>query len=372
MKRIAIIFGTRPEAIKLAPLINEFKKNTSEFEIINISTGQHKEMLDQVVKFFNISINYDLSLMTPNQSLSELSSKILISLDGVLKKENPDYVFVHGDTTTTAFASIAAFYNKIKLCHIEAGLRTFDKFSPFPEEINRTITGKLTDLHFAPTEQAMQNLTSEGIKKGSICVTGNTVVDALLDAVSIIKTSNDSQIESLKKIIPRNKKIILVTGHRRENFGKGFQNICNALQILSENPNIHIIYPVHLNPNVKNVVFNILKDNKNISLISPLGYPAFTWLMNESYLILTDSGGVQEEAPSLGIPVLVMRDNTERPEGIKAETAFIVGTNKEKIIKHVNKFLDDKDWYNKISKKTNPYGSGDASKKIIQFLKKNG
>ena len=207
MKKIAIIFGTRPEAIKLAPLINEFKKNTSEFEIINISTGQHKEMLDQVVKFFNISINYDLSLMTPNQSLSELSSKILISLDGVLKKENPDYVFVHGDTTTTAFASIAAFYNKIKLCHIEAGLRTFDKFSPFPEEINRTITGKLTDLHFAPTEQAMQNLTSEGIKKGSICVTGNTVVDALLDAVSIIKTSNDSQIESLKKIIPKNKKI---------------------------------------------------------------------------------------------------------------------------------------------------------------------
>ena len=372
MKKIAIIFGTRPEAIKLAPLIKEFKKNSSEFEIINISTGQHKEMLDQVVNFFNLSINYDLSLMTPNQSLSELSSKILISLDEVLKKEKPDYVFVHGDTTTTAFASISAFYNKIKLCHIEAGLRTFDKFSPFPEEINRTITGKLTDLHFAPTEQAMKNLINEGIKKDSICVTGNTVVDALLDAVSISKTSDDPQIESLKKIVPMNKKIILVTGHRRENFGKGFQNICNALQILSKNPKIHIVYPVHLNPNVKNVVFENLKDKKNISLINPLGYPAFTWLMDKSYLILTDSGGVQEEAPSLGIPVLVMRNNTERPEGIKAKTAFIVGTNTEKIIKNVYQFLDDKNWYNKVSKNTNPYGDGNASKKIIQFLKKNG
>ena len=372
MKKIAVIFGTRPEAIKLAPLINEFKKNSSEFEIINISTGQHKEMLDQVVNFFDINIDYDLSLMTPNQSLSELSSKILVSLDKVLKKEMPDYVFVHGDTTTTAFASITAFYNQIKLCHIEAGLRTFDKFSPFPEEINRTITGKLTDLHFAPTEQAMQNLLNEGTKKESICVTGNTVVDALFEAVLISKKSDDLQIKNLKKIITENKKIILVTGHRRENFGQGFKNICKALQNIAKNPNVHIVYPVHLNPNVKKIVFEMLKNIKNITLIDPLGYPAFTWIMNKSFLILTDSGGVQEEAPSLGIPVLVMRDNTERPEGVDAKTAFLVGTDDKKIIKHVNEFLNDKEWYNEISKKSNPYGDGNASKKILDFMVKNG
>ena len=371
-KKILFVFGTRPEAIKVAPLIKEFQKNKQHFNVCVVSTGQHKEMLDQVIDFFDIKLDYELKLMTPNQSLNQLSGKILNSLKDVLDKEKPDYVFVHGDTTTTAFASIASFYNQIKICHIEAGLRTFNKYSPFPEEINRTITGRLTDLHFAPTEQAAQNLLSENINKDSIIITGNTVIDALLDGIEITKDYHDSQISGLKKIISNEKKTILVTGHRRENFGKGFENICNAILELSKNPNINIVYPVHLNPNVKDTVHKILSGKENIHLINPLSYPAFIWLMNKSYIILTDSGGVQEEAPSLGIPVLVMRNNTERPEGVKAKTALLVGTNKNKIISNVNNLINNESEYKKISLKKNPYGDGMASKKIVEYMKQNG
>lgn len=371
-QKIMFIFGTRPEAIKVAPLIKEFQKNLKIFDVCTISTGQHKEMLDQVVNFFKIKINYDLSLMTENQSLNQLSAKILISLKDILDKEDPEYIFVHGDTTTTAFASIAAFYNQIKICHIEAGLRTFNKYSPFPEEINRTLTGKLADIHFAPTEKAKQNLIIEGVDDNSIEVTGNTVIDALLNGVEISKTYNDKQIDFLNNIILENKKIILVTGHRRENFGAGFQNICDALTEISDNKDVQIIYPVHLNPNVKNVVHKMLGHISNIHLIEPLNYPAFTWLMNKSYIILTDSGGVQEEAPSLGVPVLVMRNNTERPEGVTAKTAILVGTDKEKIVQNVNKLLFEKIHYEKISLNENPYGDGTASKKIVNYMIKNG
>ena len=308
--------------------------------------------------------------MTPNQSLSELSSKILVSLDDVLNKEKPDYVFVHGDTTTTAFASISAFYNKIKLCHVEAGLRTHDKFSPFPEEIVELLQESWQIfILLQPKKQCKIFLMKD--QKENVQITGNTVVDALLEAVLINKTNKDSQIENLKNLIPKNKKIILVTGHRRENFGEGFYNICKALLDLAKNPSVHIVYPVHLNPTVKYIVFEMLGDNKNITLIDPLEYPAFTWLMNQSYLILTDSGGVQEEAPSLGIPVLVMRENTERPEGVIAKTAFLVGTNQKKILRNANRFLENKAWYDKVSKISNPYGDGNASKKIINFMMKN-
>jgi len=370
-KKIIFVFGTRPEAIKLAPLISEFKKNEN-FLTLSVSTGQHKEMLQQVTSFFNINIDYSLDIMTKNQSLNHLSAKILISLKEVFEKENPDYVFVHGDTSTTAFGAIAAFYNKSKICHVEAGLRTFNKFSPFPEEINRTITGRLADFHFAPTQTAKQNLLNEGIPEKSIEITGNTVIDALMMSVKLTEKKEDIEIKKLKKIISKNKKTILVTGHRRENIGKGFENICSALREIANNKDVEIVYPVHLNPKVKDVVHSMLGNISNIHLIDPLSYPAFTWIMNQSYLILTDSGGVQEEAPSLGVPVLVLRDTTERPEGIKANTAILVGTEKVRIIDTVNLLLDQKTFYNKVSQSKNPYGLGDASKKIVTFMEKNG
>ena len=371
-KKLLFVFGTRPEAIKIAPVIVEFLREKDLFDVVICSTGQHKEMLYQVVDFFDIKLDYNLNLMTKNQSLNLLSSKIMTSIKKVLDKEKPDYVFVHGDTTTTAFTSIAAFYNQIKICHIEAGLRTFNKYSPFPEEINRSITGKLADFHFAPTEKARKNLISEKIGKDSIYVTGNTVIDALLYSKKIINRYKNQEIDQLKKKISKDKKIILITGHRRENFGEGFENICNALIEISKNDNIQIIYPVHLNPNVKNIVNKMLSDIDNIHLIKPLDYPAFVWLMNKSYLILTDSGGVQEEAPSLGIPVLVMRNTTERPEGIEQGTAILVGTEKKKIISTTKKLLENKEFYKKFSLNTNPYGDGKAAKKIVAFLKKNG
>lgn len=371
-KKLLFVFGTRPEAIKIAPVIVEFLREKDLFDVVICSTGQHKEMLYQVVDFFDIKLDYNLNLMTKNQSLNLLSSKIMTSIKKVLDKEKPDYVFVHGDTTTTAFTSIAAFYNQIKICHIEAGLRTFNKYSPFPEEINRSITGKLADFHFAPTEKARKNLISEKIGKDSIYVTGNTVIDALLYSKKIINRYKNQEIDQLKKKISKDKKIILITGHRRENFGEGFENICNALIEISKSDNIQIIYPVHLNPNVKNIVNKMLSDIGNIHLIKPLDYPAFVWLMNKSYLILTDSGGVQEEAPSLGIPVLVMRNTTERPEGIKQGTAILVGTEKKKIISTTKKLLENKEFYKKFSLNTNPYGDGKAAKRIVAFLKKNG
>ena len=368
-KKILFILGTRPEAIKLAPLISHLKSNNSNFDTFVCSTGQHKEMLDQVVDFFNIKIDYDLGLMTKNQTLSQLSSKILSSLDEIIKKVKPDYIFVHGDTTTSTFSAISAFYHQITVCHVEAGLRTYNKYSPFPEEMNRSITGRIADYHFAPTIQAKKNLINENIHEDKILITGNTVIDALLYAVKKLENYSNNEIDYLNETINDRKKLILVTGHRRENFGAGFENICNALLKISEIENVEIVYPVHLNPNVKKTVNHLLSGKSNIHLINPLNYPAFVWLMDKSHIILTDSGGIQEEAPSLGKPVLVMRDTTERPEGVECGTAILVGTNQEKIINQTKMLLNDKNLYNSISKAINPYGDGKSSKKIINYIR---
>ena len=368
-KKILFILGTRPEAIKLAPIISHLKSNNSNFETFVCSTGQHKEMLDQVVDFFNIKIDYDLGLMTKNQTLSQLSSKILSSLDEIIKKVKPDYIFVHGDTTTSTFSAISAFYHQITICHVEAGLRTYNKYSPFPEEMNRSITGRIADYHFAPTIQAKKNLLNENIHEDNIFITGNTVIDALLYAVKKLDNYSNNEIDYLNETIDYRKKLILVTGHRRENFGVGFENICNALLKISEIENVEIVYPVHLNPNVKKTVSRLLSGKSNIHLISPLNYPAFVWLMDKSHIILTDSGGIQEEAPSLGKPVLVMRDTTERPEGVECGTAILVGTNQKKIINQTKMLLNDKNLYNSISKAINPYGDGKSSKNIINFIR---
>lgn len=369
MKKVLFIFGTRPEAIKLAPLIRQFENEKKYFSSVVCSTGQHKEMLDQVVDFFKLKIDYDLKLMKKNQTLSSLSSNILSGLDEVISEVNPNYVFVHGDTTTSTFAAISAFYNQVPVCHIEAGLRTFNKYSPYPEEMNRSITGRIADYHFSPTLESKQNLVQENIDEKSILVTGNTVIDALFSAVNELKTYENNEIKSLKGLLVEGKKNILVTGHRRENFGSGFENICNALLEIANDDNVQIIYPVHLNPNVTSVVERILGKNHNIHLINPLNYPAFVWLMSKSTLILTDSGGVQEEAPSLGVPVLVMRNNTERPEGVEEGTALLVGTDQEKIVNTTQKLLNDPIFYDSISKVNNPYGDGNSSKHILNFLK---
>jgi UDP-N-acetylglucosamine 2-epimerase (non-hydrolysing) len=367
-----IIFGTRPEAIKMAPLVRAFQKNKDQFDTRVCVTAQHREMLDQVLDFFEITPNYDLDLMKPNQNLYSLTSDIILGLKPILEEFQPDYVYVHGDTTTTMASSIAAFYAGAKVCHVEAGLRTNKKQSPFPEEINRQVTGRIADYHFAPTEQAQQNLLKENVPESTILVTGNTVIDALLESASRVVNLDNPEIEKLKAIIDPTKKIILVTGHRRENLGQGFINICQALkEIATTNKDVQIIYPVHLNPNVKEPVYNILGDTHSINLIDPLAYPAFVWLMNQSYLIITDSGGIQEEAPSLGKPVLVMRDTTERPEAVIAGTVILVGTDKEKIISECSGLLENNEKYNKMSAMHNPYGEGKACDKILEFIKSN-
>ena len=369
--KILFVFGTRPEAIKLAPLINTFKTDSEKyFKTYSCSTGQHKEMLSQVNSFFKIDIDFNLNIMKKNQTLSSISSEILNKLDLVFNDLNPDAVIVHGDTSTTAIASLSAFYNKINVFHVEAGLRTHDKYAPFPEEINRSIVSKIADLNFAPTEKAKKNLVNEGIDLDSIFVTGNTVIDSLMLAQKKLENYDDQEIVSLKKIINPNKKIILVTAHRRENFGKKLENICLALLELSTEKDIQVIYPCHLNPNVQSIVKSILNNKKNINLIDPLGYPAFTWLMQKAYIILTDSGGIQEEAPSLNKPVFVLRNKTERPEGVKSGTSVLVGTKKEKILKYALKAIRNKNYYESIALKDNPYGDGKASKKILEFLKK--
>lgn len=364
-----IVFGTRPEAIKMAPLVAEFKKNTG-FETKVCITAQHREMLDQVLDFFDIEADYDLNLMKPNQNLYTLTADIITELKPVLDDFKPDYVYVHGDTTTTMAASIASFYSGAKVCHVEAGLRTHDKYAPFPEEINRQVTGRIADYHFAPTEKSKQNLLAENIPSSTILITGNTVIDALLESKNRVSTLDNDEIESLKKIVDNDKKLILVTGHRRENHGQGFINICSALkEIALSREDIQIIYPVHLNPNVQKPVYEILGNVSNIQLISPLSYPAFVWLMNKSYLIITDSGGVQEEAPSLGKPVLVMRDTTERPEAVDAGTVILVGTDAQKIIKETLSLFSDTDKYKRMSELNNPYGDGNACKRIVEFIK---
>lgn len=364
-----IIFGTRPEAIKMAPLVKEFQKHKA-FETKVCVTAQHREMLDQVLDFFEIKPDYDLNLMKPNQNLYTLTADIITGLKPILDDFKPDYVYVHGDTSTSSIAALAAFYSGAKVCHIEAGLRTHNKWSPFPEEMNRQLTGRLADYHFAPTQQSFDNLIKENIKEEDIVITGNTVIDALLDSSARVKEIKNTEIETLKDIVDPTKKLILVTGHRRENHGQGFINICEALKEIAETHtnDVQIIYPVHLNPNVQKPVNEILAAVDNIKLIDPLAYPAFVWLMSQSYMIITDSGGVQEEAPSLGKPVLVMRDTTERPEAVEAGTVILVGTDKAKIIAEANDLLINKVRYNSMSELHNPYGDGKACERIAEFI----
>lgn len=369
-KKNLIIFGTRPEAIKMAPLVKKFLKNPN-FETKVCVTAQHREMLDQVLDFFNIKPDYDLNLMKQGQNLYSLTADIIIGLKPILEEFQPDYVYVHGDTTTTMGASIASFYAGAKVCHVEAGLRTFDKKAPFPEEINRTITGHIADYHFAPTQTSFNNLIRENISASNILITGNTVIDALFESVDKVDILKDAEMEHLQSQVDLTKRIILVTGHRRENHGQGFVNICQALkQIAESDDDIQIVYPVHLNPKVQKPVYEILDNVNNVKLIPPLAYPAFVWLMNKAEVVITDSGGVQEEAPSLGKPVLVMRDTTERPEAVEAGTVILVGTNKEKIVNETLNLLNNKELYKKMSKLHNPYGDGKACKRIVEFMEK--
>ena len=369
MKNILVVIGTRPEAIKIAPLIIKLKKLNNKFNTKVCLTAQHRQMLDQVLEFFEIQADYDLNLMKPNQNLHTLTADIITSIKPVYEDFKPDWVLVHGDTTTSTAAALAAFYSGINVAHVEAGLRTFNKKAPFPEEMNRNITGRIADLHFAPTKASKKNLLNEAIEENTIYVTGNTVIDALKLGITKVN-ENSHEIVHLKSIINFQKKIILVTGHRRENFGDGFENICEALKTLAEkyNNDIEIVYPVHLNPNVQSPVNKLLSNQPNIKLIHPLNYEAFIWIMNKSYIIITDSGGVQEEAPSLGKPVLVMREVTERPEAVEAGTVILVGTNKEKIINESEKLLTNSSYYTQMSNKHNPYGDGLASDRIVAIL----
>jgi UDP-N-acetylglucosamine 2-epimerase (non-hydrolysing) len=369
-KKILIVFGTRPEAIKMAVLIKEFSKYPDYFKVKVCVSAQHREMLDQVLDFFKIQPDYDLNLMQPNQNLYSLTAIIIESLKPILEEFAPEYIFVHGDTTTTMASSIAGFYSGAKVCHIEAGLRTNNKLSPFPEEINRQIVGRISDYHFAPTIASKKNLLKENIDSESIIVTGNTVIDALFEGIEIIKHKERSrQIESICSNLSLNQEVILVTGHRRENHGVGFENICAALkEIAIRKPEVIIIYPVHLNPKVQEPVKRHLQGLSNVLLTEPLAYPDFIWLMDRSKIIITDSGGVQEEAPSLGKPVLVLRENTERPEAVEAGTVILVGTDKARIINETIKLLDDKNHYRIMSELLNPYGDGKACEKIVNFF----
>lgn len=368
VKKILVCFGTRPEAIKMCSLIHTLK--TSGFDIKVCVTAQHREMLDQVLNFFEIIPDYDLNIMKPNQSLNELSSRIFIKMDEVLSTAKPDLVLVHGDTTTTSICAWAAFNRGIKVAHVEAGLRTFNKQAPFPEEINRQVTARLADFHFAPTQTSENNLLAEKIEKEDILVTGNTVIDSLLWTVSKLeKNYTNPKIEELKSQVDFSKKVILVTGHRRENFGDGFLNICKAIANIATSNDVEIVFPVHLNPNVQGPVMSLLSKYKNIHLVEPLDYPSFVWMMTKSYLIITDSGGVQEEAPSLGKPVLVMREITERPEAVEAGTVALVGTSYEMISEKTFELLNDSGVYERMSKAYNPYGDGTANQKILDFIK---
>jgi len=363
--KILLCFGTRPEAIKMAQLYHELKKTTNEVKVC--VTAQHREMLDQVLDFFEIIPDYDLNIMQPNQTLNGLSANILIKIDEVLQDVKPDLVLVHGDTTTSSMVALAAFHLGIKVGHVEAGLRTYNKQAPFPEEINRQLTSRIADIHFTPTTQATQNLLNEGICKENIVEIGNTVIDALLWTVRKIESEHyiHQEIEVLKKTISISKKMVLVTGHRRENFGEGFKNLCEALLEISKRDDVAIVYPVHLNPNVKDVVNELLSNKSNIYLINPVSYPAFVWLMQQSFLIISDSGGIQEEAPTLGKPVLVTRNVTERPEGTAAGFSILAGTDKDKIIKEAINLIVNFKGFNEIA---NPYGDGKASERIVRYL----
>lgn len=376
MKKVLVVFGTRPEAIKLAPVISRLKAQGPKIETIVCVTAQHREMLDQVLRIFEIHPDYDLGIMKANQDLFDVTSNALMGLKDVVQRENPDIVVVQGDTTTAFAAGLAAFYSKILVGHVEAGLRTYNKYSPFPEEKNRHLLSAITDYHFAPTDWSKSNLLKEGISEAAVWVTGNTVIDALM-----MISEKQRREDCRKKWIDyfenkfglskqfNGKRIILVTGHRRENFGEGFENICLSLkEIASARDDVVIIYPVHLNPNVQKPVRSIINDIPNIHLISPLDYEPFVFLMRQAYIILTDSGGIQEEAPSLGKPVLVMRNTTERPEGIRAGIVKLVGTDKNSIVNSTLQLLDDPTVYGEMSEASNPYGDGKAAERIVEVL----
>ena len=383
MKKIAFVFGTRPEAIKMAPLLKEFQNYPMDFKTIVCVTGQHREMLDQVLEIFDITPDYDLNIMKQGQDLYDVTARVLLGMKDVLLNEKPNLVLVHGDTTTSTAAALAAFYQQIPVGHVEAGLRTHNIYSPWPEEMNRQITSRIATYNFSPTSLSKQNLLAENIQDKSIVVTGNTVIDALYMVVDKIK--NDKQLDTFLansllsagydiNRLQSDKKLVLITGHRRENFGVGFIEICKAIKVLTDKyQDVDFVYPMHLNPNVREPIHQVfgkdLSNFKNIFFIEPLEYLSFVYLMEKSNIILTDSGGIQEEAPGLGKPVLVMRDTTERPEALEAGTVKLVGTNSDKIIYEVSSLLDNQNYYDKMSKSINPYGDGNASNKIVQFLK---
>ena len=375
MKKILLVFGTRPEAIKMAPLVKALQKDTEHFETRVCVTAQHRQMLDQVLEVFGITPEYDLNIMAPNQDLYDITAKVLLGLREVLKDFRPDTVLVHGDTTTSMAASLAAFYMQIPVGHVEAGLRTYNMLSPWPEEMNRQVTDRICTYYFAPTEQSRANLLQENIDAKKIFITGNTGIDALLMAVDIISTTAGVKEKMAKELQEKgytvgDREYILVTGHRRENFGDGFLHICKAIKELAAlHPEMDIVYPVHLNPNVQKPVYELLSGLSNVYLISPLDYLPFIYAMQHSTLLLTDSGGVQEEAPSLGKPVLVMRDTTERPEAVEAGTVKLVGTDAEAIVSNVTALLQDKEMYKRMSETHNPYGDGQACERIIAALR---
>ena len=373
--KVLVVFGTRPEAIKMAPLCHALQERSDIFETTVCVTGQHREMLDQVLDLFDIKPDIDLNIMKHGQDLTDVTSEILVGMRDVFLENKPDIMLVHGDTTTTFAATVAAFYSKVAVGHVEAGLRTNDLNSPFPEEFNRQVTSKITNLHFAPTESSRNNLTREGYAKDNIVVTGNTVIDSLLWVVKRIDEDVDrkhSIVQSLSKQLPFDwvkSKYVLITGHRRENFGEGFVNICEALAELAKRfPNVHFVYPVHLIPNVQDPVKSLLSGFKNIHLLSPLDYEPFVYLLKNCFLVLTDSGGIQEEAPSFGKPVLVMRDVTERPEAVNAGTVKLVGTNKDRIISETAMLLEDKSRYAFMAQAHNPYGDGHACCHILRVI----
>ena len=382
MKKVMLVFGTRPEAIKMAPLVKEFQKYPKKFKTIVCVTGQHREMLDQVLRIFEITPDYDLNIMKQGQDLYDVTARVLLGMRDVLKEAQPDVVLVHGDTTTSTAAALAAFYQQIPVGHVEAGLRTHNIYSPWPEEMNRQITGRIATYHFAPTPLSKQNLLSEGVSETNITVTGNTVIDALYMVVDKIKKdqSLDSELEHLLRQagydtnrLTDERKMVLITGHRRENFGEGFIKMCTAIKDLTQKyPDVDFVYPMHLNPNVRKPIHEVfgedLSNLGNMFFIEPLEYLSFVYLMEKSSIVLTDSGGIQEEAPGLGKPVLVMRDTTERPEALEAGTVKLVGTNYDKIISEVSALLDNQRNYEKMSKAVNPYGDGKACKRIVHAL----
>ena len=383
MKKVMLVFGTRPEAIKMAPLVKEFQKHPEQFKTIVCVTGQHREMLDQVLNLFEIIPDYDLNIMKQGQDLYDVTARVLVGMRDVLKEAQPDVVLVHGDTTTSTAAALASFYQQIPVGHVEAGLRTHNIYSPWPEEMNRLITGRIATYHFSPTPLSKENLLKENVAESAITVTGNTVIDALYMVVDKIKKNStlSNELATLLKTagydttrLANGKKLVLITGHRRENFGDGFINMCTAIKDLTKKyPDVDFVYPMHLNPNVRKPIREVFGEDltnlDNMFFIEPLEYLSFVYLMEQSTIVLTDSGGIQEEAPGLGKPVLVMRDTTERPEALEAGTVKLVGTNYDEIVSEVSNLLDDAEYYDTMSKAVNPYGDGLACERIVDALK---